>query len=475
MSDEDSAAKTELHRSFVLRVVAAAAGMVSTFLLTVIVVRTLDSKDTAAFFAVLAALSIGPLVGRLGLGPNVVRLIPSESDPGKKRAIAGAHLRSTIFLTLPTAPLIALAATAGLIGHGDFLPAVALTTVIIVIETVRLMLSDIFAAVGRVAASVATMHYIRSTMVLPVIGLVAITLESPSLVILLATYAVVAAIQLAVALFAARHNVAFRGSTGIAGVRDAITSGTKLFSLELSSFLMMSGTIWLANAAFHPTMATHYSAAATIAMQVTILESLAALAVTPPAARLWAAGKKDDVVRLLSNLATVNVTITTLTVIALAVIGDLALQFAYGPLMRDANILLVILAASGIFQAAFNVNISLLIIGGNVNEVSRTAVMVLAVTFPLTVAAAFLGGPVELAIVSSCGVAALSFCEWLTARKVFHRAPRAHRHVIRAVRELIADTTGTKPDVADNVAGSVGVQPQHRSEQRVDSEPVLDD
>ena len=133
MSDEDSAAKTELHRSFVLRVVAAAAGMVSTFLLTVIVVRTLDSKDTAAFFAVLAALSIGPLVGRLGLGPNVVRLIPSESDPGKKRAIAGAHLRSTIFLTLPTAPLIALAATAGLIGHGDFLPAVALTTVIIVI------------------------------------------------------------------------------------------------------------------------------------------------------------------------------------------------------------------------------------------------------------------------------------------------------------------------------------------------------
>ena len=41
------------------------------------------------------------------------------------------------------------------------------------------MLSDIFAAVGRVAASVATMHYIRSTMVLPVIGLVAITLESP--------------------------------------------------------------------------------------------------------------------------------------------------------------------------------------------------------------------------------------------------------------------------------------------------------
>jgi O-antigen/teichoic acid export membrane protein len=440
LNTEHAAAKTELHRSFILRVLAAAAGMVATFLLTVIVVRTLDGKDTAAFFAILAALAIGPLVGRLGLGPNVVRLIPSEPDAGKKRIIAGTHLRSTILLTLPTAPIIALAATAGLIGHGDFLPALLLTTAIITIETVRLMLSDIFAAVGRVAASVATMHYIRSTMVLPVIGLVAITLEKPTLITLLTTYLVVAAVQLAVALYFARPNIAIRGSAGLSSVRSAITAGTKLFSLELSSFLMMSGTIWLANAAFHAHMATHYSAAATIAMQVTILESLAALAVAPPAARLWAAGKKDDVVRLLSNLATVNVTITITVVVVLAVVGEFALQFAYGTSMRDANILLVILAASGIAQAAFNVNISLLIIGGYVDEVSRTALRVLIVAFPIAVAAAFLGGPTELAIASSCGVAALAFCEWRTARNIFDRAPRAHRHVIRAVRELIHDS-----------------------------------
>ena len=65
---------------------------------------------------------------------------------------------------------MAFFATAGLIGHGDFIAAFLLTTAIIVIETLRLMLSDIFAAFGRVSASVATMHYIRSTMVLPVVG-----------------------------------------------------------------------------------------------------------------------------------------------------------------------------------------------------------------------------------------------------------------------------------------------------------------
>lgn len=436
-------ATAELKRSFSWRVVAAAAGMISTFLLTVIVVRTLDSKDAAGFFAILAALSIGPLVGRLGLGPNVVRLIPAESDHDKRRIIAGTHLRATAFLTLPTAPFVAFFATAGLIGHGDFVPSFLLTTAIIVIETLRLILSDIFAAYGRVPASVATMHYIRSTMVLPVVGVVAFAMERPTLTILLTAYVAVAAVQFVVALYFARHDVAITKSVGIASLRAAIGNGTRLFSLELSAFLMMSGTIWLANMTFPAITATHYSAATTIAMQVTILESLAALAVTPPAARLWADGKRDHVIRLLSNVATVNTAVTVVLVITLCLFGGLALQIAYGPSMREASTLLVILAASGIVQAALNANISLLIIGGYIREVSRTATMVLAIVMPCAIVAAVVGGPVPLAIVSSSGVALLSIAEWITARSVLDRAPRAHRHLITAARELLQRPPGS--------------------------------
>jgi len=60
----------EIRRSFGWRMVAAALGMASAFLLTVIIVRTLDTREAATFFAIVAALSIGPMVGRLGLGPN---------------------------------------------------------------------------------------------------------------------------------------------------------------------------------------------------------------------------------------------------------------------------------------------------------------------------------------------------------------------------------------------------------------------
>ncbi len=438
MSDDHADAKRELRHSFSLRVVAAGVGMVATFLLTVIVVRSLDPRDTAAFFAILAALQIGSIVGRLGLGPNVIRLIPSEPDPQKRRIIAGTHLRATVLLTIVSAPVIALCATVGLIGHGDFIPCLVMTTVMIAIETVRMMLSDIFAAVGRVRASVATMHYIRSTMVVPVIGLVALINPHDTLITMLNTYAAVAGIQLLVALWVARRDVTISGSRGLRAVRRAIDAGTRLFSLDLTGFVLVSGTIWLANAAFHAVTATHYSAAATIAGQVTILESLAALAVTPPAARLWALGRKQEVVRLLSNLATVNVAVTVLVVGVLAAVGDTALAFAYGPSMRDANVLLVALACGGIFQAAFGVNISLLIIAGRINELSRTVLIVLVIALPALVVAAFFGGPMALAVTSSCGFAAMWIGEWLTARRLLDQAPRPHRHLIRAIRELVS-------------------------------------
>jgi len=249
---------TELLRSFWWRVAAAAAGMGSTFALTVIAVRTLDHEEAAGFFAILAALGIGPSIGRLGLGPNVIRLIPAEPDREQRRVIAGIHLRVTALLTLSTAPIVAAFATAGLIGHGNFLAAFLLTSAIIVIETLRMMLSDIFAAVGRIPASVATTHYIRSTMVLPVVGLVAITLQRPTLTILLGAYVVVAAVQFAIALWFARRDVAVLTSAGVASLREAIGKGTRLYSLELSGFLIMPATIWLANTAFaldsHPVL-----------------------------------------------------------------------------------------------------------------------------------------------------------------------------------------------------------------------------
>lgn len=447
MSDDHTSAKNELRRSFSFRVIAAAAGTLATFLLTIIVVRTLNATDSAAFFAILAALSIGSIVGRLGLGPNIVRLLPSEPDLQKRRAIAGTHLKATILLTAPTAPVVALCACLGLIGHPNFVPALLLTAAILMAETVRLMLSDIFAAFGRVKASVATMHYVRSVMIVPVVGLAAVAYEQPTLLTLLSAYAAVSVVHLVIALWIGRDDYSLSAAKGFAAVRAAVNSGAKLFSLDLAAFTMVAGSIWLANAAFAPETATIYSAAATIAMQVTILEALAALAVAPPAARLWAAGRKQEVVRLLSNMATVNAAVILVVVIVLGFVAGSALELAYGPEMRSGGVLLVILACGGVFQGAFGVNIALLIIAGRINEVSRTALLVLVVVLPCSIAAAFLGGAMALAIVSSSGVALLSVCEWLTARRYLDEAPRPHLHLVRALRDVVSEATASAPEL----------------------------
>lgn len=439
MTADHHGAKSELRRSFSTRVLAAAVGMVATFLLTVIVVRFLNTRDAAAFFGVLAALPIGSIVGRMGLGNNVVRLIPSEPDLQLKRIIAGTHLRATFLMTLPTAPIIAFAATAGLIGQANFVPALLLTTLMVLIESIRMMLSDIYSAVGRVFASVATTHYVRSVIVLPVVAIVAFSVAQPTLVEMLIAYSAVSGTQVLIALIAGRSEIALRHAPGLAAMRSAIASGSRLFTLELTAFLIVSGTIWLANAALVPHDAKLYAVATTIAIQVTILESLAATAVLPPAARMWVAGRKPEVLRMLSNLSTVNTVITTTVVLALVFFGGFFLDLAYGAGMGQANILLVILALGGIPQAALSVNTSLLIIAGHLDAVRRVSLIVLALVVPGAIAAALLGGALALAIVAACGLASLYIGLWLTARRIFGESPRPHWNVLTAARELVTE------------------------------------
>lgn len=433
----DSSAKLELRRSFLWRFVAAAGGMASTLLLTVVAVRTLDSHEAATFFAVLAALSFGSKIGCLGMGPNVIRLVASEADPIASRRIAGTHLQAAFLLSCLSAPVIAFIGCNGLLGDSVFLPAFGITTAIIVIESTRLMISDIFTGAGRVKASVATMHYVRSLVVLPFVALAVFVLDDPSLLALLATYLAVAAVQFVIAVVHVNRDALIFGSTGgIATLRKAVKDGSKLFSLDLSEFMILQGTIWLATAVFPPAVATQYAAAVTLAMQVVVLESLSGLAVAAPTARLWAAGKKDEVVRMLSNAATLSAAVVVLVVALLAVLGEFVVEIAYGPELKPAATMLLILAAGGIVQASFKRSITMLVVSGEITAAARTATSLMLLALPCAVAAAVYGGPIALAVVASCSVAVMDIGLWATARKVLGRAPCAHFHVIRAIRYL---------------------------------------
>lgn len=417
--------RSELRSSFVWRVVAAGGGLLSTFALTIVAYRSLEPRDAAVFFAILAALSIGPLLGRLGLGPNAIRLIAAEPGESQRRAIASSHLLATGLLSLASAPLVAVIATFSLRGTPHYLPTVALTAVIIIAESMRLTLSDVFAARGWIGASVAATHHVRSLLVLPVVVITAASVRAPTVLQLVAAYACVACLQLGVLTVLARPLLSLRSGGEIGVIRSVVSDGARLFTLDLVAFVCLPATIWLANAVFDADDAAKYAAAATLAAQVTVLESLAALAVTPPAARLWAAGKRDEVVRILSGVATLTTAVTVSIVLAFAAFGSAFLGLAYGDSMRDACLVLVILACGGVAKTAFGVNVTVLIISGHIRQASRTALLVLAAAVPAGVAASLTAGPLGLAVVSALSASAAGVAQWRCASAAVGAAPHA--------------------------------------------------
>ncbi len=406
---------TEYRTSFVLRSGAAAVGLLATLSTTVVTVRGLDNGDAAVFLAVLAGLMLGPMFGKLGLGQNVIRTVGSQSEEDRRRTVS-AHLRAVLALSVVSSPLVAFVSTIGLLGRPDHLPAVALTAVVLVAESVRLLFSDVFAAVGDVRGSVATTHHVRTAVVLPALLVLVLVVPHPTLVEMLGVYTVVALLLLVAAVVRGRGLLVARGALPSRTMLATIGTGLVLFALDASFFVVGRGDVWLASALFTPFDATRYGTVSMLAFQVTVLQGLASLAITPVAARMWAAGQRAAVVRLLAATATVVTLVTALVVLVLALVGGPLLGVAYGPEFVGSLPLLLVLAAGGIGQAALGFSVPLLLVSGLIRRAVVACGIALAVTLPLTVAAAWWFGPMGLAIASGLSSIALPAAQTVAAR-----------------------------------------------------------
>ena len=447
MTELATGAKAEFRRSLRWRVATAAGGLLCAFLLTVVAARHLSPADTAVFLSILAALFIGSFLGRLGLGPNAIRLIAADKDATKRRNIAGTHLRATLVLSALTAPIVSVLATAGFTGRTSaHLALIAITSVLVVCESLRLMLSDIFAAHGRIGASVAMTHHVRSMIVLPFV-LVLFTMRSPTLFLIVAVYAIVSGTQLCLALISARREIQLWGPRSHFSLLEAVRHGGLLFTLDLAAFVVLPATVWIASGLFHPTDAAHYAIAATLAQQVTVIEGLSGLAVTPPVIRLWSAGQRREALQMLSAVASVCAALAIGLVVFLGLFGWKLLPLLYGPGLEHAALLLVILAAGGIAKPALGGSVILLIASAHIREAARTAGIVLVFASLATILSAVAFGPLGLAIASSCAMSTLSISQCFTARSVIPPVPYPSFRLRKAVRDLSGhrEVAGTVP------------------------------
>lgn len=436
-------ARAEVRRSFGWRAPTAIGGLLATFLVTVVAVRALGALDSAVFLSALVALNFGPMLGRLGLGQNVLRLIPGQPDAAERRKVAGVHLLATILLASVTAPIVAFVAAAGALGGPDHLMIIVLIVALVVLETVRLTLSDVFAAYGAVRWSVFMTHHVRSVLVLPLLA-VAVAV-APTVVGLLLAYVVASAALLCAGLVRAWPIVTVRGTRPIPMVLNAIGTGTVLFATDVAAFAVGQGTVWAAAAGLPDVAAAQYATAAVLALQVTVIESLAAIAAMPVAARLWAAGERVRVVRLLSAVATLTTLVTTAGVLTLVVLGPIVLDIAYGPEMAGAYPVLVVLALGGLAKTSFGINITVLVVSGHATRAAFAALGVIVLSVPATLFALTAPDARWLAMVACCATVVLAVAQWQAARTVVRPAPRVHADVRAAWRELASARSAGDP------------------------------
>jgi O-antigen/teichoic acid export membrane protein len=373
---------------------------------------------------------LGPMFGKLGLGQNVIRTIGAQDAPTRRRTVT-AHLRAALVLSVVSSPVVALVATIGLLGRPEHITVVALTSLILVAETLRLLLSDVFAAAGDVRGSVASTHHVRTVVALPALLAVALVSARATLVEMLAVYAAVSVLLLAVAVARARSMIEFRGASGH-GLRATVGTGLVLFALDASFFVVGRGDVWIASALFEPFDAARYGTVSMLAFQVTVLQGLVSLAITPTAARLWAAGRTDDVVRLLAAAASVTAALTAVVVVAVALAGGPLLSLAYGPEFRSSLPLFVVLACGGVAQAALGFSVPLLLVSGLIRRAVVACLAVLAAMVPCTIGAALLGGPLGLAAASALAAIALPVAQTVAA----HGRPLPSWNLRDAVRVL---------------------------------------
>jgi O-antigen/teichoic acid export membrane protein len=421
----------EFKSSLVLRVVAAGGGLAATLLTTVVAVRGLVDADAAVFLAVLAGLMLGPMFGKLGLGQNVIRTVGAQDEPTRRRTVT-AHLRAALLLSALSSPVIAFVSTIGLLGRSGQAAAIVLTAVILVAETVRLLLSDVFAAVGDVRGSVATTHHVRTVVVLPALAVLVLAVPNPTLTEMLSVYCVIAVALMVVALWHGRRLLSFSWRAGAGGLAATMITGLALFALDGAFFVVGRGDVWLSSALFDPFDAARYGTVSMLAFQVTVLQGLASLAITPAAARLWATGAHDRVRRLLSATATLATTATLAVVAALAAVGGPLLGLAYGPDFVSGLPLLLILAAGGVGQAAFGFSVPYLLVSRMIKRAVVSCGLALVVAVPLCVVGAAVFGPWGLAAASAMSAILLPVAQTVAAGGV----PLPSWNVAEAVRVL---------------------------------------
>ncbi len=420
-----------------MRTVAAFVGLLASFALTVLAVRRLDDPGSATFLSILAAMMIGPLIGRFGLGTRSMQLL-SEETGRPDEAVVGLHVWTTAAVTALVALPVALVSTIPLAGRSSRWPVVAVAAGLVVVEAVRLTVSDVFAAIGRIGWSVATTHSIRAIGSVAAVGLLVALGGSLSVLRLVVVQLAVAGVLLLVGLHRLTAASRVPRPSDLRPIAHVCKASVAFLGVDLAEFVAGRADVWLASWAFVAHQATRYSTASVLASQVAVPVGLVNVALGPTVARLWRLGLRDELRTAMGAISTLATIFTGVMVAVLWAAGPELMSAIYGHDLRSAGPLTAILATGLLAYGAFGTCIALLVLTDHARQSAVAALAVLGVAIPVAILVAFATGPTGLAVASAAASVALAGSQAVMCRRCLGFAPLPHYDVARAVRVLRA-------------------------------------
>jgi O-antigen/teichoic acid export membrane protein len=287
--------------------------------------------------------------------------------------------------------------------------------------------------------------------------------DTTTLVTLLTVYAAVSlGLLLVVAVRLPVRGQAARTGRWWVPMLAAVIAGAQLFAVELGAFLVGRANVWLAGWAFTDQDALLYSTASVLAMQVTVLEGLANIALTPVAARLWAEGRRDRVFALLRASATVSTLVTLALVAGVWLLAPEVLSI-YGDGLDGAAVYLSVLATGGLGMSVFGSCAVLLVVTGKGRAAAAAVGVSVLIATPVAVLAALFGGPMQLALAGAAGTMLLFASYAVACHLALGRAPLPTLRIKQSLLVLAGrgpaedDAPVEVPDAALAAAESPGV------------------
>ena len=459
----DPPTSAEFGRSLSWRLLVAPIGTVATFTLTAIAARTLSPGDVTIFYALLAALMIGPILGRFGLNQWAVKDLASlrtREDIAAAVALGRRYVISVVGPASVAAPLISVLFISG-ISHGRLdLGLVVLATVILFAETWRLSVGDVLLGLGQTGWAAALAHQVRAAAVtLAVLVHMVVAPDQLGLERIMALMAIVTVVLVVGGLYRLWTLPSLPDGPGLElELPRLLRRGYPFLVVDLIVVVVARGDVWLAGPTLAEDTAARYGTASVLAAQIGVPIGLASVALAPVVAGLVAQRKLDAVEQVVRSLATVVAYALVPVLIVFVFFGRSLLELAYGPPYGDALPYLLVLMIGNVTLALLGAGPVVLLMSGRQRETMVVGGCWFAVAATGAVGAAVVGGAMALALASAMTTVGLyvllAFTTWAVTgvRLLPYLDPRdiraRHSAPLTEVRDAMLVASGGERGVA---------------------------